>query len=341
MTVRLDLKEGIKADMHSWFYESASDVYNKREKYYDKFADIRPLSEIKGGYWKGTSAIGARELEDRTSLGKYSEDLPQEGYTVYATIRDKALKIKCPRELKRDWHRTSDWLKEYVKKNWVDAVENTKEILVADMYNKGGFTSGADIFDNNESDLNLTTYASPKLCYDGKEFLNKDGSDRPMKFQTTGTYFNATAITTGDDSAGVTQDNAKDMLNLMKAINNVQDNGKPFDNSSNISVGCNPGLEFAWQVVNGSTKNPDNASNANNPIKGAFKSIYPNPWFSTTTFSVIFREGIAGVRAWFSEPKFDFWEEYDPETYWAAVVLDYAIAVVNWRPVVSNNAPVS
>ena len=341
MVLRLDQIEGIKANLYSWYYESKEKIYDKLPNYWKKISEQASFSEIKGGYWKGTSSLGAMELEDRTSLGQYSEDTPQEGFTVFGTIKDKALKIQVPREFKRDWHRTEDFLKDQVKGNWPKAVEVTKEQLVANMYNFGGYTSGDDIFDNDDSGISLTTYASPKKAYDGKPFLNLTNNKRSAKFESASNYYNAVAVTTGDLSAGVTYDNAKDMWNLLTSTNNRSDSGKYFDNSQNVSILCHTRLKLDWDVINNSTLNPDNAMNPTNPLKGAFREIIANPYLNTNTFSAFVRGGIAGVRVWFSEPIFNFWEKYDPKTYWASVVLDYAIAVINWRPVVVNNAPES
>ena len=118
MTVRLDMKEGIKADMHTWYWEAADPFYKTIDRVYDKISQVNSVSAIKGGYWKGTSAIGATELEDRENNGQLHKDLPQEGYTVYAVIKDKALMLEVPRELKRDWFKTSNWLKTAVQKTW-------------------------------------------------------------------------------------------------------------------------------------------------------------------------------------------------------------------------------
>ncbi len=331
MVVRHDLLQGIKADMHTWFYESAEKMYKKLDRIYDKVVEVLPVSEIKGGYWKGTSAIGAKELEDRVTYGKLYEDKPTEGFQVYAVIKDKALKVKCPRELKRDWHRTSDWLRDYVKQNWPQAVEITKEKIVANLFNYGGYTAGHAVFNNDDSDLDLTTYTNPNLCYDGKPMFNLAGNVRTAKSGST--YYNALALT------GVTYANAVTMYNLLTSTNAYMENGQPFDNSQDTVVLCHPSLKLDWEIINNSTLNPDNANNPSNPLKGAFK-IYSNPYLTSSTFSCMISQG-KGVRFWTSEPKFDFWEENDPPTYWASVILDYAICIWNFRPLVGNNAPTS
>lgn len=339
MTVPLDLLQGIKADLHTWFYEASAKIYKTVKRKYDKFVEQKPMSLIKGGYWKGTSALGVLELEDREASGQIKKDRPQEGYTVYATVKDKSIMVECPLELKRNWWRTSDWLKEYVKKNWPKAVEVAVEKIVANIINYGGFTSGHAVFDNDNAKIGLTTYATPDLTYDGKPFFARTGAKHPSKEGTE--YFNAYAITTGDDSAGVTFANAKTMYNRLTAFNNRLENGAPFDNSDDISILCHPSLKLPWQQINDSAKDPDTAENASNPLKGAFKNIISNPFLLTSTFSAFFREYVAGIILFLEEPKFSFWEENNPPSYNASVMIDYAVAVQNWKSWVSNNAPTS
>ena len=330
--VRLDMVQGIKADMHTWYWEATDKVYKKLNRYYDKMVEVLPLSTITGGYWKGTSAIGATQLEDRINYGKLYEDKPQEGFQVYACIKQKGLKVKVPSEVERDWHRTQSFLKDYVKTNWPEAVETTKEKIVANLYNYGGYTSGHSVFNNNDSDIGLTTYTSPDLCYDGAPFFNLANNLRTAKNGST--YYNAVAL------AGITFANAKTMYNLLTATNNKKENGNPFDNSQDLIVVTNTANKLDWDAINNSTLNPDNAQNATNTLKGAFKDIIANPYLTTATFSAIQRRSM-GIKFFVSEPKFNFWEENDAPTMWASVVYDYAICVQNFRPIVSNNAPIA
>lgn len=332
MTVRLDLKNGILADMHTWFWEASDKVYKKLEKFYPSMADVANTSEIKGGFWKGTSAIGATELEDRDNYGLTAEDRPIEGYPVYATIKQKALKVKVPKEVSRDWHRTRDFLKEYVQKNWPLAIEVTKEKLAAKFYNTGGVTAGDKIFINDDADLNLTTYTTNDLIYDGIPWFARTGANHTAKDDQT--YFNAGAL------SGVTFANAKTMYNYLTDTNAYMENGQAFDNSQDLMITCAKALQLDWEAINNSTLNPDNAQNEANTLKGAFKKILGNPYLTTATMSVMHRESM-GLKLWFSEPKFSFWEENDPPQLWASVQLDYAGAVQNWRTHYANNAPTS
>lgn len=330
--IRSDMAEGMKADMHTWFWEATDKIYKKLQRYYDKMAEVLPVSEIKGGYWKGTSAIGVTELQDRINYGKLYEDKPQEGYIVYGTIKQKNIAIQVPREMERDWHRTKDWMKDYINKNWPQAVEVSKEKIVANLYNYGGYTSGHTVFNNDDATIPVSTYTSPDLCYDGKPFFDLAGNERTAKNNST--YYNAVAL------SGVTFANAKAMYILLTSTNNKMENGNPFDNSQDLIVVTHTANKLDWDVVNNSTLNPDVATNPTNPLKGAFKEIIANPYLLTPGFSCIQRKGM-GIKFWVSDAKFNFWEENNPPGLWGSVIFDYAICVQNFRPFVGNNAPVS
>lgn len=330
--VRLDLLEGIKPEMSSWYWERKDEIYSKLPKDYLDLVNLVPKEKFVGGYMKHTSAVGSLELQDLVDGGEIYEDRPTEGYPVYGTLKQKALSIKVPRTLDRDWFRTKDFLRDVVKNNWTEQLEVTKEKLVMNMYNYGGYIAGNAIYNNDDSGISLSTYTSPNLCYDGKPMFTRLGNERSAKSGTT--YYNAVTVN------GVTKENAQTMKNLLVSTNAKMENDQAFDNSRNLIVLCHKSLEDDWKIINNSTLNPDNAANAYNPLKGTFDKIIGNPYITTSTFSAIISGG-KGIKAYFSEPYFNFWETQKKPELWASIIMDYAIWVANWRPFVSNNAPTS
>lgn len=333
MSLRSDNAEGMKAEMHDWYWESEEKAYKDIKPIYPRITEVHGLDEIKGGYWKSTSALGATRLEDRTAQGKYQEDNSVEGFTVYATIKDKALTKECPRELKRDWHRTADWLKDYINKNMPAAVSTTKDEIATDLYNYGGYTSGDDVFDNDDTQLNLTTYTTSNLGYDGLPMINRSDNLRTAKSGST--FYNGVAL------ANISYANALTMYKLYIDTNAYKENAHPFDNSGNIIIMCKGSNVPDWQIVNESTLNPDNANNPKNPLKGVFKDVIANPYLTTANFSCMLRDKNPGIKYFVGDPYFNFWEENNPEAYWASVIIDYAIGFTNFRFMIANNAPKS
>lgn len=338
MSVRLDYLNGLVPNAYAYIWEGRDEFYKTYKPIYPKLAVIKSTNEIKGGFEKSTSIIGADEMSDQTNYGIAQEDNPQEGYPVYWTIKTKSKKFKVPREVMRDMkHRAENWIKTYAKNVVPRMIETTKERIVAAPYKYGGYTSGHTIFNQDDADLNLTTgYTS--FCYDGKPLFALSGNNHTAKDGNT--YYNATAITTDSASGqanGVNFANALTMWNLMTYTNAKMENGQEFDNGQDVSVVCSKPCGPDWEVIQNSTLNPDNAENASNPLKGMFKDIIASPYITTSTQSVMFRK--EGLVAYFGEPVLSFYEENDPETYWLKVYLDYAIAPKNFRAFMANNAP--
>lgn len=334
---RLDFVNGMAADMHTWYWEGAESFYKGYQKMYPDLAEIRSLKEIKGAYHKTTSAVGAQELDDLDDYGVAKIDLPQEGYPVYALKKAKAKVIDVPRIISRDWWRTADFIKTYMKENGAKMVETTKEKIVADLFRYSGVLLGASAFNNDSTDANLTT-GYTNFIYDGKPWIALSGNNHTAK--NAATYYNGIAITTNSASGqanGVNFTNALTMWNLLTSTNANMENGAPFDNSQDVSIVCSKAAKPDWDVVNNSTLNPDNAENATNPLAGTFKKIIGSPYFKASTQSVMFRK--QGVVVWFGEPQFEFWETKNPNVFHGQIILDYARMVKNFRLAVGNNCP--
>ena len=340
MSVRLDFLQGIKAEAYTWLFEAMDKMYKKNPPAYSNIVDMIPESEIKGGFYKTTSAIGAHVLQKRNDGQKLAEDRPLDGYTVYGSLKTVSLKIQSPKELERDFkHRAPSWLKKYVQENWAQAIEPTKDSLVGEFLMKGGFTSGDTIFDQSNAALNLSTYTSPLLQYDGKPVFNLSGNTRAAKSGST--YYNGVAYSAGD-LADVTDVSyvLADVMKKRLIANAFMENGNPFDNLRDMQVICHPSLADKWRRVNDSEKNPDNANNTANPFYKGISKVIAFPYLTNTDLSIMQSAG-KGIKAYFSKPEIRFWEENDPPVLWASIDMDYVLTLQNFRPLVSANAAVS
>lgn len=340
MSVRLDFLNGLVPNAYKYIWEGRDSLYKSYKPFYPKLSEIKPLSEIKGGFEKSTSVIGADEMGDLIDYGTANEDKPVEGYSVYWTIKQKAEKFKVPAEVMRDMkHRAENWLKDYSKNVIPKMIETTKERIVASVYKYGGYTSGHAIFNQDKADVNLTTgYTS--FCYDGKPLFALSGNNHTAKDGNT--FYNAIAITTASNSGqsnGVNFANALTMWNLLTTTNAKMENGQEFDNGQDVSILCAKQNGPDWDVIQNSTLNPDNAQNASNPMKGMFKEIIASPYITTAAQSVMFRK--EGLITYFGEPQIVFYTLNDPDVFYVKVKLEYAIAPKNFRPFVGNNCPVS
>lgn len=341
MVSRRDMSLAI-TDLRTWYFESMDEGYLDFEPVAPKFANIHPVSDegkwsTKGGFWKGTSGVGMAELLDLDDYGKPQKDTPVDGYPVYARIKQKAISIFIPYEVERDFWRTKNFLKNYVKENGNNAVETTKEKLIMEAFNKAGFTSGDALFDSSSTDLNLTTYTSPKLSYDGVAPINRSGTNRSAKAHST-TYYN------GLNSSKATPDFelAKDLYILLTSTNAYKENGVPFQNDKDVNILCNPSRALDWERIIYTKNMPGNANNDLNPVHNKIKSVYASPFFTTSSNqgTIMARQGLPW-EVWFGEPRFDFFELHDPLKYGCTIYLDYAICQRNFRFMVGDQIATS
>jgi len=340
MSVRLDFLNGLKGDLYTYMYEIMDKMYKTYVPTYNDIVEMVPKEKIIDGVFKTTSVIGENILQPRLDGGKYTEDRPQEGYPVIASLKHRSLMIKSPAEFERDWQRRAkSWIKQYATEVWPKTIEPTKEALVAEFLQKGGYTSGDDFYNYDNSDLNLTTYTDPKLQYDGKPIFALSGNNHTAK--NASTYYNGLAYSAGDlaDITDVNYSLAQAMKNRLIA-NAFMENGRPFDNTKDLIVICHKSLEDKWKIVNNSTLNPDNGQNASNPIQGTIKKIIGHPNITTSNLSIM-QSGGKGIVAYFGAPEIKFWEENNPDALYASINIDYFIALKNFRPLVSVNAAIA
>lgn len=338
--VRLDLPKGLNADFHKWTWEAQSD-YDKKEgkPEAEELVDFKPMSEVKGSYYQSTTALAASQLEDRDDYGISSQDNPKEGYTVYGVKKHKSIKTAVAEETAKDWHRTADFLKGYVQANVPEMLYNTKNNIVFGMINKGGYTAGDPIFDNNSADANVPSQTA-NLPYDGKPWFALSGNNHVAKNGST--YYNALAVTTASPSGranGITTPNCQDMYIRFTATNAKKENGSNFNNTKDIIVVSSVAGGMDWDTVVNSDKTAENANNANNILKGKIKKIIGTNLITTDTMSVMMRR--KGVKVFISEIQYEYWKQLEPDQYWFRVSFDYIAVEENWRFALANNAPTS
>lgn len=341
MSVKLDFLNSIKSEILDFAYENAiKDMKKLPPIHQDIITPIDP-SKIVGGVYKSISAIAAGTMARRANGQPFDEDRPLEGYEIIGSLKHVSKKVKCASELERDWqHRAKSWIKEYVAKNWSPIIANTKTMLLTDFLEKGGYTAGDDIYNNDDSESGLVTYASPKLQYDGKPIFNYSDNLRAAYSQSAALY-NAMAYNdaeVGVDVGDVSYALADAMKNRL-IINGKMENGEAFDNISNVQVICAPQLADKWARVNDSEKDPDTMTNASNPFYKKIKRIIPLHRISGSSPTLsIMQSNQSGIEAYFSDFDITFWEKNDPQVLYAGINMDYMIVLKNFRYLVSVNS---
>lgn len=319
--------KGMAADMHEWFWEAADPFYKSHKKLYPKFMTVKPLSDIKGAFAQITSAIGINRLPEKKENAAITEFNPSEGFTVYLAKKRFYGKSPVSFELNEDFPRIREFLRDYIKSNMPQAIENTKEWLATDLFNYGGYTSGADIF-NNATLNNTPSYGS--LAYDAKPMITLSGNNRTAKNGST--YYNGLAL-------ALSMDNLKTAHTLFTATNAKMENGEPFDNSQDKILMVPQALELTSDQLINSTLIPGNNNNDKNPLKGAYEIIV-NPRMSTaTSWALVRKEGLVMYVS--DDPDFDFYEDKETKTLKATFGFTVALGVKNFRTVVGSNFPTS
>lgn len=343
MSIKLDFLEGMKVELHGWLYESQNKTLKATPPAYPDIVKMLSEKDIMGGVYKTTSAVGAGVLKSRADRGLYAEDRPQEGFTVFGKQKHQSLFVSVPSELERDWkHRAASFMKQLVTENWGPSIEPTKDHLLAEFLAKGGYIAGDSFFDNSDSQNNFSTYADPKLQYDGKPVFNRLANLRTGIDGST--YYNGLVYNLGV-LEGVTDISLNLALKMKDRLiaNGRMENGNPFSNTQNLVVVCQEGLADKWRVVNKSTLNPDNDKNPINPMEGTIKKIVPLPQlelYGVSDFSVMLSEG-KGIYAWFGPVVISYEEKRNPDALFAYINFDYMLTYKTFRHSVSANAPLS
>lgn len=318
--------KGMPANMYKWYWESAEPFYKQHDSVYPKVANVHPLSEIVGPYYQTTSAIGIEKLYRRNENGPIRKVNFGEGFTIYIAIRSYDVMVECSFELNRDFHRISDFLKNSIKANMPLAVEETKEQLFADIFNKGGFTAGDDVFDNSVPEVNLNpSYGS--LAYDGLPFFNLSGNLRKNMVETE--YYNGIA-------SNFSATNLKAAHILLTSTNAKREIDTPFNNSQNLVLMVPTALSLDADEVLNSKLIAGSNNNNKNSLRGRYNPI-ENPWLTKASQWQIGRKGF-GVDMFVPDgPDFDFWEDKDLKKFKASAHIDIAVGVTNWRGWLSSN----
>jgi hypothetical protein len=338
--VRSDVPKGLAADLYKWDLEARTD-YDKKEgpSLLDKFTDVKPMSVVKGSFYQRTTALTDDKLGDKDDYGLSDKASLVDGWTVYGKKKHKSKIFRVSSEVAKDWHRYTNFIKEFIKTTGPEWIYNTKEAILMDAINYGALTAGHKIFDQNSSDAGIPS-TTANLIYDGLPWFD---AAHTAKGHTT-TYDNCmteTGLSPSGVANGVNAAGVKNMYVRFAATNAKMENGANFNNTKDIHVLTSIAGEMDWGSVLKSTLNPDDNNNADNYIKGKIKpeNVIGTNLMAVDTQSILFRK--KGLFCAIEEPKYEFMQEKEPDVDWVRVSFDYIFVPENWRFVLSNNVPLT
>ena len=189
-STRQDFVKAMVDDAYGWAMES----YDEEETIFDKIFDV---GSSEGAYEQFTTAIGPNRLTETGEAESIDRTTATEGFTVYCANKKFAIELPISNEAIDDNRKIENFLKAWAGELG-EAARTTKEEFHANIFNKGGFTAGHAVFNNDIANV-LTTYSNPLLCYDGKPFFAASGNERTAKHN--GTYFNGVVSLDLDSTA--------------------------------------------------------------------------------------------------------------------------------------------
>lgn len=314
-----------------WMWEAEKDK-KPIKTYYDKIAEVKPLSAMEGDPHIMTSAVGPRFYEELNEKAPIKFVDPVEGQTVYIKRKDYALGSECSMKLNDDMSIVGieNFFKKYIQEIVVKGAEATIDNEFAKLFLYGGYTAGHDVFDNSTKAL-ATGYT--KFVYDGKPFYSLAGTAHTKKGHST-TYINSLANT-------LTWDNAQTADILFRSTNAVSENGTPLDMTDNLAVIVPPALGDKARVIFNTDRDPSTANNGINPLKGRYE-IIENPYLSAAPAAWYLQKLKSGLVIFVdTKPQIRFWVEESIRVLRCSAVITMGMAVTSVAFSEGNNVAVS
>lgn len=305
--------------------EETDKYYKKYSPLYPKLCTVRNVNEIQGAYEQMSSAIGITELYKRSESGPVQFQNLSEGYQIYAAKWSYDVGVEGTMELNKDLVQLKEFMTNWVKqKNLPAAVARTKEKIVANLFNYGGYTAGHAAFSQAASPVVPVTYGN--LVYDGKPLFEPTG--RSAKAHST-TYVN------GLGALSLEYPNLTTADILLTSTNAKMENGEPFDNTRDNILHVPTALRQTGKKILESEYNPSNANNDVNPLRGEYDLVV-NPYLSDTNAWFIGNKH--GIVFWdTNDVDYNMWEIHETKQIRVSASIRIACAVVNWRSWVGAN----
>jgi hypothetical protein len=182
MATRASFVKAMVKDSYEWAIESYEQVPTV-------FDQIFATESSDSAYEQYASAIGPgaiTEIAEGVSIPRQSA---QEGYTVYCSNKKYPTELPLTNEAIDDNTKVANFLKAWAG-GLGESIRNKQEETHANVFTKGGFTSGdATTFSQSIPGVLAPSYGN--LTYDGKPFFALSGNNHPAK--NGATYYNSIA----------------------------------------------------------------------------------------------------------------------------------------------------
>ena len=313
MAFRSEFTELLTRDMYGWFMEA----YDQLQPVYPRIFDVQQLSSA---YYQTTAGIGLGQLAERKEGDSIVASNPLEGYTVIGKARTFSNSFFLTAEFVEDAdpNKMANVMQGFAK-TWAQGVVNSKENFASDFFNKGGFTAGHDVFNNNIT--GVVNDPEGDLIYTGKPFFALTGNNHPAKDGST--YFNS------GGALSLTSTNLQTGYNQITNTNNFDERGEKISLRPDVLL-VPSALRFTARTI---LESDNVVGSANNDINVTQNLVEPIEWqYLTDTDGWFLGHKQKGVR--FLErkaPVIDFYQDETDKKFYATVDARWGATVLDWR----------
>jgi len=316
-----DFPEGLKKDGYKWYWEE----YDRLDPVWSKIFKEWKTDAL---YEKSTSAVDSGDLEEKGEDDEVALKSSTEGFTCIGRVRTWSKKEGISQELNDDIQKLSNFMKSKMS-SWANSENETKEKFFANVFNRGGFTSGHAMFDATIP--GVIDDASGNYAYDSKPFFNASTNTRLSK--GGGAYYN------GLGALNLTKANLQTMYNLITITNAFDEKDEAVDIAPDTLL-CNPSLKFTAEEILNSKEDPTTTNRATNVAYGLVKPLF---WrFLTDVDQWNLGKALKGLHALLREnPEFEKWKNMDTKKHYMSILSRFGFLLDNFRFWASANYPTS
>ncbi len=313
MAFRSEFTELMTRDMYDWFMEQ----YDQLTAVYPQLFDVRTLTSA---YDQTTAGIGLGQLSERNEGDDIIASNPLEGFTVIGKARTFSDSFFLAQEFVEDTdpQKMANAMSDFAA-TWAQGVVNSKENFASNFFNKGGFTAGHDVFNNNIS--GVVNDPENDLIYTGKPFFALTGNNHTAKDGST--YFNSGGV------LSLTSTNLKTGYNRMTISNAFSERGEKIMLRPDVLLHP-PNLRFTAKTI---LESDAVVGSANNDINDVQALVQPLEWnYLTDTDGWFLGHKQKGLR--FLErkaPVIDFYQDEVSKKFYATIDARWGGVVTDWR----------
>lgn len=332
MLLHADFIEGCKKDAYEYYFGE----YEKEATYFDKLVEEKTSDRA---YEKGTVLTGPGLLDEKPYGGDYLAIGLAEAFIWYTKIKEFGNLLPIEGSTLEDVKAKAGDLIKTWSKNWAEAARNTKETMVANIFNYGGYIAGhhatfdasisGGVLDDPSGDGVYTgTAAAPKpfICLSGNEWTDPNGD----------IYYNGLSLAPSPE-------NFKSAWELLTRKNARTESGAVAVITPDVLLTANTTDALLWRQILESEKMAGTDLNDLNVLRNLIQNIiaYPflNAAFATARAWAIMKSK-KSIRLYHRiEPEFDFFEDKKSNTFYGRIRMRIGANVINVKHTVGSNFP--